>query len=323
MDANDRTPIAKLTYAGHDFERAAGRRRNADWIAEQQRRPDATVLPVWRDNSLIDEGGEPGGVPRAVFLVGDHAQTILRQRDSVFLGLDNDVPMFAADIGDLDLEDARVTVGDDGTRTAFVDLRRVGALLPHGEGAILAYARGLVFWHKRHLFCGVCGRPTRSEEAGHVRRCSDETCDSMHFPRTDPAVIMLVTHDGPEGERCLLGRQPTWTPGLYSSLAGFVEPGESLEDAVAREVFEEARIRVTDVQYRESQPWPFPASLMLGFRARALDTEIDTTEDELEEACWFTRDGLREHYKRQEALGVFSSPDSIARKLIHDWLAEG
>ncbi len=320
MDAEITESLVLLAYSGHDFEREAGRRNNEKWLKTQQISADACVLPVWRDNNLIDDRNETA--PRAAFLQGGAALSLLRERASIFLGRDGQHPIFACDLSDLDLEEARAAVADkEGDDMSFVDLRRVGALLPHGEGALLAYARGMVYWHNRHRFCGVCGKPTQSEDAGHVRRCSDSACETAHFPRTDPAVIMLVTHDGPEGERCLLGRQPSWQPGQFSSLAGFVEPGESLESAVAREVYEEARIHVTDVTYRESQPWPFPSSLMLGFRARALDTEIDTSEDELEEARWFTRDELIEHYRRQESIGVLSSSDSIARKLINDWLA--
>src|SRR5262249_49094954 len=147
----------------------------------------------------------------------------------------------------------------------FTDLRRVGPLLERFEGSLLAYARGITYWHQRHRFCGVCGAPTRSRDAGHVRVCLNETCKTQHFPRTDPAVIMLV-HDG---DRCLLGRQSVWPTGMHSTLAGFVEPGESLEEAVAREVREETAIEVTDVAYHSSQPWPFPSSVMLGFHARA------------------------------------------------------
>ena len=147
----------------------------------------------------------------------------------------------------------------------FADLRQLAGRLERHEGALLALARAMMFWHSRHRFCGLCGSPTKSEEAGHMRRCTDPGCDAMHFPRTDPAVIMLVT----DGERALLGRNKNFVPGMYSTLAGFVEPGESLEDAVAREVREETAIEVGAVHYHSSQPWPFPANIMLGFYAEA------------------------------------------------------
>jgi NAD+ diphosphatase len=160
----------------------------------------------------------------------------------------------------------------------------------------------------------MCGAPTRSEEAGHMRRCTEPGCKAMHFPRTDPAVIMLVT----DGERALLGRNKNFVPGMYSTLAGFVEPGESLEDAVAREVREETAIEVGAVHYHSSQPWPFPANIMLGFHAEATSTEITVDYGELEDARWFERDWLRRHADDD----TFRLPrrDSIARRLIGDWL---
>ena len=173
----------------------------------------------------------------------------------------------------------------------------------------------MIFWHSRHRFCGVCGAPTRSEEAGHVRRCTEAGCATMHFPRTDPAVIMLVT----DGDRALLGRNKNFLPGMYSTLAGFVEPGESLEDAVAREVREETAIEVGAVHYHSSQPWPFPANIMLGFYAEAASTAITVDYGELEDARWFERDWLLSHTDDDN----FRLPrrDFIARRLIEDWLS--
>ena len=196
------------------------------------------------------------------------------------------------------------------------DLRRVGPVMTREDGALLAYARGLMWWHARSRYCGVCGAPTESVEAGHVRRCSSPACNASHFPRTDPAVIMLV-HDG---DRALLGRQKVWVGGMYSTLAGFVEPGECLEEAVAREVWEEAGIRIADARYHSSQPWPFPSSLMIGFHARATTTEIVLNQSELEDAAWFTRAELRDFGAQGKSL---PRQDSIARRLIEDWLALG
>ena len=192
----------------------------------------------------------------------------------------------------------------------FMDLRRAAALLERGQASLLAHARGMMHWHRNHLFCGTCGGATLSRQGGHVRVCG--SCGREHFPRTDPAVIMLVVRDG----ACLLARKPEWTDGMYSTLAGFVEPGESLEEAVAREVFEETAVTVADVSYRASQPWPFPASLMLGFRARATTTRIQIDDHELADARWFRRDDLAHGRHLPRA-------DSIARWLIDEWLAEG
>ena len=210
---------------------------------------------------------------------------------------------------------------------AFIDLRRCGSLLEREDASLLAYARGMMHWHRCHRFCGVCGRPTASRQGGHVRACDNPDGPHLTFPRTDPAVIMVVSHDGLDGQppSCLLGRQKAWPMGTYSSLAGFVEPGESLEEAVAREVFEETGVSVTDVTYRASQPWPFPSSIMLGFRARALTTEIHLDPDELDDARWFTVAQVRqfgEWGKVAEGEQAMSRKDSIARWLIEDWLAE-
>ena len=231
--------------------------------------------------------------------------------DAVFLGVDGETACFAVDLSDaedplreLDVEEAR-----------FVDLHAVGALLGQSDGALLAYARGMVHWHRHHLFCGRCGARTQSAEGGHVRRCLSEDCSAAHFPRTDPAIIVLVTH----GESCLLGRQPTWPPLVYSALAGFVEPGESLGEAVAREVMEETGVRVSEVRYHSSQPWPFPSSLMLGFTATAERVEPTVDGEELEEARWFGGKELRSELRS----GRVRLPPtvSIARRLIEDWLS--
>jgi NAD+ diphosphatase len=208
---------------------------------------------------------------------------------------------------------AEGSIGQAGVR--FADLRQLAGRLERHEGALLALARAMMFWHSRHRFCGLCGSPTRSEEAGHMRRCSERGCDTMHFPRTDPAVIMLVT----DGDRVLLGRNKNFVPGMYSTLAGFVEPGESLEDAVAREVREETAIEVGAVHYHSSQPWPFPANIMLGFYAEATSSAITVDYGELADARWFEREWILSHADDES----FRLPrrDSIARRLLEDWLA--
>jgi NAD+ diphosphatase len=204
--------------------------------------------------------------------------------------------------------------GIEAATLRFADLRQIGPRIERQEGALLALARAMMFWHSRHRYCGLCGSPTRSEEAGHVRRCTNALCSAMHFPRTDPAVIMLVTN----GDRALMGRSKNFVPGMYSTLAGFVEPGESLEMAVAREVREETGIDIGPVHYHSSQPWPFPANIMLGFHAEALTTEITVDYGELEDARWYERNWLLSHVDDDS----FRLPrlDSIARRLIGDWL---
>jgi NAD+ diphosphatase len=198
----------------------------------------------------------------------------------------------------------------DGADVVWRGLRELGADLPDLDSGLLVAAVGLASWHARHPRCPRCGNPTEVAQAGWSRHCPVDGSD--HWPRTDPAVIMLV-HDG---DRCILGRQPSWPAGRYSILAGFVEPGESLEQAVAREVAEEVGVAVTDIEYLGSQPWPFPASLMLGFTARlAGDPTITLADAELAEARWFTRDEVREHFVR------LPPSVSIAYRIITDWVA--
>src|SRR5256714_8255556 len=162
--------------------------------------------------------------------------------------------------------------------TAFEELRPLAPLLAADEAGLLAYARAMAIWRVRHRHCGVCGAGTIATRAGHILVCSNAACAQELFPRIDPAIIVLVT----DGERALLGRQANWPPGRYSTIAGFVEPGESLEDAVLREVFEETGVNVTNPRYDSSQPWPFPSSLMIGFQAQAERGSPIRTGDELE-----------------------------------------
>jgi len=317
-------------YAHPGFERAGLRRREPEWIRDRMLDRESLFVPVWRSQSLVLE--VEGGEPQAVILGAESVAMLLGSSDSeaeewlahgrvVFLGLIDDRAHFALDLSahDAPLDTLRsptfAAAGIATTGLRFGDLRQFGGRLARQEGALLALARAMAFWHSRHRFCGVCGAPTRSEEAGHVRRCTESGCATMHFPRTDPAVIMLVT----DGDRVLLGRNKNFLPGMYSTLAGFVEPGESLEDAVAREVREETAIEVGAVHYHSSQPWPFPANIMLGFYAEAASTAITVDYSELEDARWFEREWLLSHVDDDN----FRMPrrDSIARRLIEDWLA--
>jgi len=187
----------------------------------------------------------------------------------------------------------------------------LGTILAPDEANLAAHARALILWHASQLYCGACGAAAEPEAGGNARRCSDTGCGRTIFPRVDPAIIVLVA----DGERCLLGRQASWPEGRYSTIAGFVEPGESLEDAVRREVFEETNIRVGEVAYHSSQPWPFPSALMLGFHAVATSERIALNDGELEDARWFTRAEL--------ASGEHKLPYriSIARRLVDDWIS--
>lgn len=195
--------------------------------------------------------------------------------------------------------------------TEFKELRPLAPLLPADSASLLAYARALGLWKMRHRFCGACGSLNLPARAGHVMRCSRESCGNETFPRLDPAIIVLVTDA--TGERALLGRQASWPAGRYSTIAGFVEPGECLEDAVAREVAEETGVLVAQVAYDSSQPWPFPSSLMLGFRAIASTDAITLRDGELEDARWFTRADLEAGHP------ALPPPGAISARLIDGW----
>jgi NAD+ diphosphatase len=244
-----------------------------------------------------------------VFLTGEAAEaTRMAGGPWAFLGLKGEQAVFAVDVSAV--EDPLPLLPEALGR--FEDLRALAGRLPAEDAAILAHARGLMHWRLRHRFCGVCGAPCEPRSAGHAQVCTN--CGTQHFPRTDPAVIMLVHREN----RVLLGhsqRFPNTT--MYSTLAGFVEPGESLEEAVAREVLEEVGVRVGAVRYHSSQPGPFPASIMLGFYAEGLSDDITIQQDELRDARWFTPAELRD-----PAAHGFRLPrrDSIARRLIEDWM---
>jgi NAD+ diphosphatase len=318
-------------YSHPGFERAGLRRRDMGWIVERVGDPKSVFVPVWRNQNLVIEleSGEPRAVvleaavleaARIVSQFGKNSEERLSSGEVVFLGVIEERAHFALDLSPIEAplemlqSPALAASGIEAATVRFADLRQIGARIERREGALLALARAMTFWHSRHRYCGLCGHPTRSEEAGHMRRCTNPDCNTMHFPRTDPAVIMLVTR----GNRALMGRSKNFVPGMYSTLAGFVEPGESLEDAVAREVREETGIEVGAVHYHSSQPWPFPANIMLGFHAEALTTEITVDYGELEDARWCERGWLLSHVDDDS----FRMPrlDSIARRLIEDWL---
>lgn len=299
-------------YAGSGLDRVTHLRADEAWLSARLADPRSRLVPVWRAHNLFRAPAGPEAAPAPVIAtVGEIGHLLNGAGSVVLLGLLEEVAHFAIDFSHLDDAAAASALVGGGE---FADLRRYGALLDHREGAILAYARGILHWHRQHRFCGVCGAATASVQAGHLRVCTNPQCRTQHFPRTDPAVIMLVTH----GERCLLGRQKVWPPGMHSTLAGFVEPGESFEEAVAREVLEETGVRVEAVRYRSSQPWPFPASIMVGFQAKAAGTALAVNRVELEDARWFSRAELLASPENE----TFRLPrrDSIARRLIEGWL---
>ena len=296
-------------YADEVLDRVAQFRRDDAWVTAQYAVEQTMVIPVWRSRSLIEQGTEPRGV---MMSIAETRALMETATTSVLLGVRNEVAHFAIDISPMEAHEVNELRADG----EFVDLRSVGAVLDRTEASILAYAKGIMHWHSRHLFCGVCGSPTESQDAGHLRKCLNQNCSAGHFPRTDPAVIMLVQKD----DRALLGRKAEWMPGMYSTLAGFVEPGESLEQAVAREVMEESGVEVTNIRYHSSQPWPFPSSLMLRFFPDAVTEKLIPWDDELEDLQWFTRQDLADG-----GAGIAQRPrsDSIARRLIDEWIRQG
>jgi NAD+ diphosphatase len=284
------------TFAGVRLDRAGMRRTDERWLTERLADDSSRTLLVAQDGVYVDGASRPALVP---------LRALPALEEPVLLGLDAEGAVFAVGA-------AERVEPPDGAR--LMGLREVGALLSPEDAGLLAYGTAMVNWHRAHPHCARCGHLTEVAEAGFLRRCPN--CGAEHHPRTDPVVIMLVL----DGERALLGRQASWPDGRYSALAGFVEPGESLEEAVAREVLEEAAVRVEDVLYRSSQPWPFPASLMLGFHARYAGGEPHVVDGELDDVRWFERSELAA-IARGEAEGMALPPPlAIARRLIDEWL---
>jgi NAD+ diphosphatase len=294
---------------GTAFDRLAERRRDERWLAEAWRNPSTRVLALWGGRQpVIDtaEGPRLAGLPAGAVDGMEAARVLLGATG------DRGGAWFAVDLDGA--ADQPPIAPPEGAR--YADLREVGAVLPSDEAALSATARGVLAWQAANRYCGRCGSRTRAEPSGHVLHC--DGCGASHHPRIEPAVITLVT-DG--GDRCVLGRSRRHPPGMHSCFAGFVEPGESLEAAVAREVREEVGLEVSEVRYHSSQPWPFPAQLMIGFRARAKTFEIILDDDEIRSARWFTRDELLAS-PEDETLRL-PRRDSLARRMVEDWLAAG
>ncbi|HCA84421.1 MAG TPA: NAD(+) diphosphatase [Streptomyces sp.] len=300
--STDRTTVPEITLTiPGGIDRAAHHRMDEAWLAAAWSHPSTRVFVVSGGQALVDDA--PGGRTELVMTPAFEAPVTETHR--YFLGTDDDgVRYFALQ------KDALPGRMDQSARPA--GLREVGALLSPRDAGLLAHAVALENWQRLHRFCSRCGERTVVAAAGHVRRCP--ACGAEHYPRTDPAVIMLVTD---EYDRALLGRQMHWPAGRFSTLAGFVEPGESIEQAVVREVAEEAGVTVGEVRYVASQPWPFPSSLMLGFMARATSSHIEVDGEEIQEARWFSREELAAAFVSGEVLPPMGI--SIAARLIELW----
>ncbi len=307
---------ASLHYSDMKIDRADHLRRDEKIIHSLWEKPSTVLVPVHQSKSLIDATSNSAVVKTQLQL----AEAGLQHNIGSFLGLDGETACFAVDCDEQ--QAARWSQLDD---TTFADLRVYGPLLPGNQAALLAYARGLTYWQRQNPFCSLCGSATQLENAGHMMSCSSASCQKISFPRTDPAVIMLVERVADDGQRyCLLGRSPQWAELVFSTLAGFVEVGETLEAAVTREVYEEAGIVAVNPRYMASQPWPFPQSIMLGFLASATTSDIVIDENELAEARWFTDTEIRTFGDWGDDSNEFKLPrkDSIARHLIDSWCAQ-
>jgi NAD+ diphosphatase len=293
-------------FTGMPLDRASNERKDRVRVEQLLRDPLARTVLAGSDCVVVVDGGSGGAsaLLRAAVLPES-------PEDAILLGLEDGAPLFA---GDLDARpvDVRSRVLADGR---LVTLRDAGALLSHPEAGLAAYLIALLNWHRRHRFCANCGAGTAIAEAGYSRHCP--RCGANHFPRTDPCVIMTVEHDG----RLLLGRRAGWPRGRLSVLAGFVSPGESVEEAVVREVYEESGIFARDPVFLSSQPWPFPASLMLGFHAESDGGEPESRDGELEEVGWFPMDAVRDALGRRNPELLLPPSVSIARFLIERWVA--
>jgi NAD+ diphosphatase len=274
-------------------------------VAETLVNPNTRLVPLWRSRSLLKRSDD-GTI--AIYLSPTGLTEPDRIQPPTLLGNDGEREYFAVSVTD-GQKDAILA---EYPEASFADLRRASIEMAAKHAGILAYAKALHYWQHRHAFCGVCGSPNLLRSAGHRMVCSNEECARESYPRIDPAIIVLVTHK----DACLLGRNAKWPPRQFSTLAGFVEPGESLEDAVVREVYEEVQLHLQDIRYVSSQPWPFPASAMCGFYAEAVDRSSGTSE-EVEETRWFTVESLTRAVMDNEVR--LSPPVSIAFRLLADW----
>jgi NAD+ diphosphatase len=299
-----------ITFAGSGLDRASEERRRRGWIDARLEEEATRYLPLWRLQLLVKEGAQRSlAWARRELLDG-----IEPRPEPILLGVGDDVAHFAIDVSPLD--DPAEELGVAGA-ARFEELRSIALQLPAAESSIAAQARSLVDWHARHRFCPVCGESTRIALGGAMRICKD--CQAEHFPRTDPVAIAVVAR----GDRCLLGRSRGWPPGMFSALAGFVEQGETIEEAVRREVKEESSIEIGAVRYVRSQPWPFPSSLMIGCIAEAESEAIEIDSVEIEAARWFDRATVESALAGSSDELSVPPAMSLAHHLLRAWVAEG
>jgi NAD+ diphosphatase len=311
MTIFDSFPLGRPAFVSNNLDRAAHLRSHDDKLLALENHRDARAYVVHRDALVVKR--EADG-PRALLTIGEALQ-FGANPGTVFLGLRDGAPVFGMGIAAPAAE--KLLTRDDVAVSELRGMVMQGAL-PLDQLSAIAMAKSMVTWHQRHGFCANCGTRTAMKEGGWKRDCPN--CKAEHFPRTDPVVIMLVH----SGDKCLLGRQKKFMPGMWSCLAGFVEAAETIEDAVKREIFEESGIRCTDVTYYMTQPWPYPSSLMIGCSARATSEEIVVDRTELEDARWFSRAETALMHRREHPDGMFAAhPFAIAHHLIGRWLQSG
>jgi NAD+ diphosphatase len=305
-----------IPFAGSPLDRASEKRTDSNWIESKRRDPSSLVLPMWRlDPFLL--GSEKSGPPIELGLVQARLADSFVDAGAVyiFLGLDGDRAVFAIDVSE---PTDPANVGPLAGLGYFRDARVAASMVSLKDAAIIAQAKAMIDWHQRHGFCPRCGAATKIMDAGYRRLC--DKCNAEHFPRVDPVVIMLATY----GEACLVGRGKQFPPGMFSALAGFVEPGETIEEAVRRELMEEASVKVGEVTYYATQPWPFPSSLMIGCFAKAESPDAKVDENELAEVRWLERSVARDLIEGKQVDGVrVPPPIAIAHHLIKTWALGG
>jgi len=308
--------IITNTFAGNPLNRDSERRGDEAWLAEKLADAESLAVALWNGKPLVedllDDDGKSTGVQIA-YLRADLAQDLAGGNEKLlYLGLWKDIAVFAVDI-DTATDPAEGPLQGLGR---FEELRAAAATLPPADAGILATAKSMFEWRRRHRWCSACGQPSNVADGGWKRICP--SCGTEHFPRTDPVAIMLAVHDG----KCLLGRQAAWPAGMFSALAGFLEPGETIEEACARELKEEAGLTATAVRYHSSQPWPWPGSLMMGLIAEVDSSDAAPDQTELEEVRWFSKDEAHLLIKG-EMEGAFCPPAlAIAHQLIKAWAEE-
>ncbi|MGH7779490.1 MAG: NAD(+) diphosphatase [Candidatus Binataceae bacterium] len=301
-----------IPFAGNPLNRASEKRTDSSWIESKRHDPSSLILPIWRLEPFL-LGSEKSNTSAELGLLHPGIADSLASESApcIFLGLDGEVAVFALDVSE---------AGDpanDGPLAKlgyFRDARVAAQMVSIKDAALIAQAKAMIDWHQRHGFCPRCGAATKITDAGYRRLCGK--CGAEHFPRVDPVVIMLATND----DACLVGRGKLFPPGMFSALAGFIEPGETVEEAVRRELMEETSVKVEDVTYYATQPWPFPSSLMIGCFAKAISRDVKADGSEIAEVRWVERSVARELITGKQVDGIrVPPPIAIAYHLIKTW----